>query len=307
MGAVKVVKSYPEIFGNYSDDLDEEKAWIAISSSISHGSQTQKISFSIHDKYTAVCKLFKLGLRDSAIEMANKVLKYAASQQHYSIAQQLCNLLVRHSHLFEDRASVVRYDVLYRSYTNIIELEYQSQMIYGDLLYKYERGLDFDELEIIRGLHFIKEKLPFESQIYHYYFFSCQLMIATEYEYEKHLMNAIDYFEDLYFKHSAYISCFVNKLIQYNLKEGHNVKAEALIIKYLQKCEVGSTPWFRYIKTACLLYLSMGLTQKANTHFNKAIQSNKYQDLSHDDKLEWTEIRFQISAMMSNSNRSQMN
>lgn len=307
MGVIKIVKSYPEIFGELSDDMDEGKAWIAISSSISHGSQTQKISFSILDKYTAVCKLFKLGLRDSAIDMAKRVLKYAANQQHYSIAQQLCNLLVRHSYLFEDQTSVVRYDVLYRSYTNIIELEYQSQMIYGDLLYKYERGLNFDELEIIRNLQLINEKLPFESQIYHYYFFSCQLMIATDYEYEKHLMIAIDYFEDLYFEHSAYISCFVNKLIQYNIKEGNNLKAEVLINKYLSRCEVGSTPWFRYVKTACLLYLSLGMSLKANAYISKAIESNKYQDLSDDDKVEWTEIGNQISMEISNSNRSQMN
>lgn len=307
MGVINIVKSYPEIFGEMSDETDDDQAWMLISSARSHGSQTQKISFGIHDRYTAVCKLFMLGLRDSAIDMAKRVLKYAASQQHYSIAQQLCNLLVRHSYLFEDQSSALKYDVLYRSYTNIIELEYQSQMIYGDLLYKYERGLDFDEIEIIRSLQLIKEKLPFESQIYHYYFYSCQLMVASDYEYEKHLLSAINYFEDLYFEHSAYVSSFLNKLIQFNIKKENYIEAEVLIIKHLSRCQEGSTMWFRYIKTACLLYKSIGKLNKAQSFLEIAIKTNKYRDLPEDDKIEWGGIKDEIISEIKSLNKTEWN
>ena len=287
MGVIDIVSSYPDIFGHIPKGISEEEAWGTISSTKSKGSPTQRISFDIHDRYNAVCKLFKLGLREDAIDMARRVLKYADQQQHFAIAQQICNLLVRNAYLFEDQIAIKQFSLLYENYTNIVELEYQSQKIYGDLLYKYERGLEFDDSEILKSLRLIEAKLPFTSLLYHYYYFSCQLMIAEDYLHSSILNEAIYYFEDLYYEHSAYTSVFVNKLIQLYTQQEDYVNAESLLKKYLARTQEGSTPWFRYLKTACQLNLSSDNLAQAKKALNTAIKSSKFRAMNSEVKSEW--------------------
>lgn len=217
-------------------------------------------------------------------------LKYADKHQHYNIAQQLCKKLVDDYFLHNDIDSVLKYDYLYNKYTDLIELEYHTELKFCDIIFKYERG-EFDGLEIIRGLHFIEEKLAFGSAKYHYYYHSFQLMISLVGEDEEKLQNAITYFENLNINYNVYLSSFVIKLV-YQYKGNENYKeAHSSINGHLRKCKEGSTVWFKYVKTACLLYFSAGEMKKANDSIDMAIGSQKFQDLSDNDKIEWHRLR----------------
>lgn len=296
MGVVNIVKSNPKIFGDTFGEIDSDEAWRIIASIQSNGGNTQKNGFSISEKFTAVSNLFKLGLREEAVEISLVVLKQAIRHQHYSIAQQLCSLLVIDSYMDNDIDSARKYDILYRSYTDLIELDYQFQLNLGEILNKYERGLNFNELEIIRSLQLIEERLPSENLPYEYYYHSFQLMISSDSEYEAKLQNAISYFENQYFDHKDYLSSFVIKLIKHYNDEENHLQAEVLLDCHLNKCNEGSKLWFKYLKMACLLYLKNHDIVKAKVYMTKSFNSTKYYTLSDDEKKEWNEINAEIQA-----------
>jgi len=300
MGVINIVKSYPEIFGRVKTDLDEEDAWRIIASTSISGSIRKKNSISIHDRFCVVQKLFKIGLGEVTAEIAIETLKQAINQKHYSIAQQLCELLLRYSHQNNDLESAHKYDSLYRIYHDINELEYQSLLKVGELLIKHESGLEFDELEIIRSLQFIEEKLPFEGIIYHYYYFSFQLMISSNSDYEAKLQNAIAYFKNQYDDHNDYLSSFVLKLIVHYRDAQRYRQVEVLLHKYIDKCKEGSKPWFKYLKATCIYYLSIGDVKNAKIYIIKSFHNMKFYNLPDDEKKEWNEINFEIQAKLRN-------
>lgn len=291
MGVINIVKSYPELFGKAGETIDEEDAWRKIASVQNNGSYIEKISFTVYNQFNAVCNLFHLGLRDEAVELAMEVLKYAEKYQYFAIAQQLYKRLIEDSFLQQDVISVHKYNLLYRKYSDVVELEYQAQLMYGELNYNHNRGLESNEIEIIRGLNQIEEKLPFDSLTYHYYYHSCQLILASENEYEGKLQNAIKYFESLFYNHNSYLSSFVIKLVLHYQKNGNYKEAEVLLSSHLKRCKEGSTMWFKYMKTTCLLYLSAGEMIKAKNCSNVVVESEKFQNLSERDRAEW--IQFQ--------------
>lgn len=185
MGVINIVKKYPEVFGKVEETIDEEDAWRMIASVQCHGGRIERNTFLLYHQFIAVYNLFHLGLRDEAVEMALEVLRIAISRQFYEIAQQLCKFLVDDAFLMDDINSVHKYNELYKKYTEIIELEYQAKLIYGELLHNHNRGIETNEIEVIRSLSQLEEKLPLDNPIYHYYYHSCQIILASENEYMK--------------------------------------------------------------------------------------------------------------------------
>lgn len=291
MGVINIVKEYPEVFGKVGETIDEEDAWRIIASVQSHGSTIEKDSISVYIQFNAIYNLFQIGLRDQAVELALELLKNAIESQYFEVAQKLCKLLVEDSFLMDDIDSAQKYDLLYRKYSEITELEYDAKFIYGKLLFNHNKGIESNEIEIIRAFSQIKEKLSFDNLMYHYYYHSCLLILASESEYEGRLLSAINYFDNLYYVHNSYLSPFVIKLALRYQKNGQYNNAKNLLEKQLERCKEGSIVWFKYMKTACLVYLSSGEMIKAKFCIDRVNENEKFQDLSNKDKVEWKQFR----------------
>ncbi len=291
MGVINIVKEYAEVFGKVGETVDEEDAWRIIASGQSHGSTIEKDSVTVYIQFNAIYNLFQIGLRDEAVELALVLLKNAIKSQYFEVAQQLCKLLVEDSFLLDDVDTAQKYDLLYNKYSEINELEYRTRFICGELLNNHNNGIVSNELEIIRSLSQIKEKLSFDNLNYHYYYHSCLLILASESEYEGRLLSAINYFDNLYYVHNSYLSPFVIKLVLHYQKFGHYNEAKNLLEKHLERCKEGSIVWFKYMKAACLLYLSFGEMKMAKDCFQRVFASEKYQDISNKEKEEWNQFR----------------
>ncbi len=291
MGAIKIVKEYPEIFGKIGDTIEEEDAWRIIASVQGRGSEVEKVSLLAYKKFNAVHNLFQLGLRDEAVNLAREALQFGVKYQVYAVAQQLCRFLVEDSLLGNDITTVLEYDQLYREYTEMIELEYQAKLIYGELIYNQNKGMKVNETDIIKCLGQIEEKLPFDSLTYHYYYHSCIILLAVDGEYERQLLVAIHHFENFYYNHNSYLSSFVIKLVIHYQKEEKYEEAEDLITSQLKRCKAGCTVWFKYMKTACILYLSMGEMKKSKDCIESVFKNNRFQGLPERNKMEWSQFR----------------
>lgn len=57
MRVINIVKSYPEIFGDTPDSIDEDEAWRILASVKRYGSNIQNNVVSIHDKFKVVNNL----------------------------------------------------------------------------------------------------------------------------------------------------------------------------------------------------------------------------------------------------------
>lgn len=294
MGVFNIVKEYPEVFGKVVEIIDEKDAWRIIASVQSHGSTIEEDSISVYIQFNAIYNLFQIGLRDEAVELALELLKNSIESQYFEVAQKLCKLLVEDSFLMDDIDSAQKYDQLYRKYSEITELEYDAKFIYGELLFNHDKGIESNEIEIIRAFSQIKEKLSFDNLTYHYYYHSCLLILASESEYEERLQNAIGYFENLCYSHDYYLSPFVIKLVLHYQKVGRNNEAKNLLEKHLKRCKNGSTTWFKYMKTACLLYFSSDEMIMAQDCIERVLESDKFQDLSEKEKEEWNQFRSAI-------------
>lgn len=289
-----LIQKFPDVFFYPHENISEEEAIRVIAQTKSKGSQLQKESFHLMESHLAVRKLFQLGLRKDAVKLAQDVIHNADWFQHFDIAQNICKLLVRNAYLTEDLEEIRLYDQMHKHYTEIIQLEYDSQIIYGDLLYNYERGLPIEKQDIINNLSIIKKKLRTTNCMIYYYYYQCLLMLAEDHEYEKTCLEAIEYYDNLYFLHTAFISIFIGKLINHYLDTEQLVSAEALIVKHLPKCEEGSNSWFRFKKTLIDLNFKTGNIPFALRTCDGVMENANFSGLSEQDQQEWIVLKEQL-------------
>ena len=294
MSMISTIRNYPEVFDCNLDSYTEEEAIRLIAQSKSRGSKLQQDSFYLMESHLAVRKLFQLGLRKEAVALAQDVIHNADWFQHFNIAQDICKLLVRNAYLCEDLDEINLYDKMYKHYTEIVQLEYESQIIYGDLLYNYERGLPIEKPDILNNLMVIKQKLRTTNCMIYYYYYQCLLMLADDEEYENICIEAIEYYDNLYFLHTTFISVFIVKLINSYLEKDELIKSESLIQRHLPKCEEGSTPWFRYQRISINLNHKKGDIPKALRLCDSVLSNSKFESLSKQDQEEWTVLKEQM-------------
>ena len=202
--------------------------------------------------------------------------------------------MVRNAYLTEDLEEIRLYDEMYKHYTEIIQLEYESQIIYGDLLYSYDRGLPIEKEDILRNLMIIKRKLKTTNCMIYYYYYQCLLMLADDTSYEEICEEAIEYYDNLYFLHTAFISIFIGKLINHYLNTEKLVSAEALIVKHLPKCETGSNSWFRFNRTLIDLNYKKREFPKALRLCDEVMSNSNFKGLSNQDQDEWAALKQQM-------------
>jgi len=298
---IDTIRKYPGVFSQDLVQSTDNEAIRIIAQVKSKGSKLQQDSFYLMESHLAVRKLFQLGLRKEAVALSQDVIHNADWFQHFNIAQDICKLLVRNAYLVEDLEEIRLYDEMYKHYTEIIQLEYESQIIYGDLLYNYDRGLPIEKQDILNNLSVIKQKLKTTNCMIYYYYYQCLLMLAEEDERKDVCMEAIDYYDNLYFLHTAFISIFVGKLINYYLDSEDLVRSEALILKHLPECEEGGSPWFRFKRTLVDLNFKKGNIPQALRYCDYVIATPKFKGLSSQDQNEWNIVKEQLKEALINA------
>jgi len=290
MGVIKIIKENPEVFNSQAGKVyTEDEAIRLIASATSKGSDLQKSISLLRDNYQAVWRLVDFGFRKTAIEVAEELIPMAVWHQKFSIAQDLCEELETYYSSFGDYESMQKYGTLHERYKNIRDHEYKAKKMYNEVVYNYKRGISIDTDKVFSFLLQLKDKLPQDNLCYHHIFFECKSLVCKGEELERLYIEAIDYFESLYFNHSTYISVFIKHLIGYYISAGQPLKAKAMIESKMDNYEEGSTPWFRFM----LIYAQFLANQNDPTLLDviKTVTSHaKYTQLPDDNHTEWNVI-----------------
>lgn len=290
MGVIRIIKNYPRVFNTQMDkEYTEEEGLRLIASAISQGSELQKDISLIRDTYQAVWRLVDFGFRKTSIEIAEKLVPQAVWHQKYSIAQDMCEELETYYSIFGNFELMNKYAALYKRYKDIRDYEYEAKKMYNEVVYRHKRGLPVETDKVISFLLELKNKLPKDNLCYHYIFFECKSLICEGAQLENLYLEAIDYFESLYFNHSTYISVFIKHLIEFYTSNNQLIKAKSIIASKVNKYETGSTPWFRFMK----VYANFLANQNDDLVIditNEVTSHPKYSELPEDNKIEWSVI-----------------
>ena len=254
------------------------------------GSDIQKNRFSIHRSYTAMYHLFMLGLRKSAVKLGIQTLNQAVKYHDYTTARNVCKLLVRHYGTFGNKKTYQTYIKKYIQLTSIIDLEHECELKYGRLVHEMKRKDRSSSIlvSILKWVKSVQPKLYYESSDFHHYYYQIKLKLCTNQEYQQICREAIHYFENLCFNHSAFISVFKNKLLQHKLHSGDITIDTIIAIKYLiENTEKFGTAWFRYVQSLVKIYLNMSDYIEASKWIAKVKGSKKYRNIPKSHRNEW--------------------
>ncbi len=287
MGVLKIIRENPEIFNvDLAENYSEIEAMRKIASMECKGHKIQVEYFEIRQRYTAICNLLNLGYRETAIDLSIKLIPKAEWYQQYKVAQDLCDILITHFYKYGNLETVNYYRHLYDRLTLILSCEHESKLLYGQAIYNYKHVLPIDVDELMKLLGRIKEKLPVDSLLYHYYYYQCRTLQYRGKELEKLYIEAIDYFKKTYFIHPIFTSIFYDELVRHYLKNDNLEKAQLLIQKQLNLLEPGTIRWFRSSLSYVIALLKLK-DEKAKTICDLVFNHPKFQELPNDKKKEW--------------------
>lgn len=289
-----IIYKNPSIFNiDKSKNYREIDAIRLVASHECIGDSVQIENFEIRQSYISICNLISLGFRESAIELATELISRAEWFQQYKIAQDLCDKLITHHYQYGDMESVNKYKTLYDRYALILSCEHESKLLYGQAIYNYQHIVPIDVKALMGLLDAIKLKLPVDSLWYHYYYYQCKTLMYEGKDLENLYIEAIAYFENLYFSHTIFISIFSDKLIRFYLENDKLENALLLVQKQTELFEPGTIRWFRN----SLSYVNILL--KTNNPLSEEVCKTvlghpKFKELPEDRKVEW-EIANQAS------------
>jgi len=287
-------KYKPQKKKSANKQFTEQEAINLLSSYKSKGSDIQKVSFEIYDRYVGICKLFKRGLREPGVSLSKKLLKTAVYYQEYNIAAELTKYLVNHAAQFDSHIISKKYMALYKEYSAMSDLEFQARQVFNEVYYNNEHHLETNKQEIDKALLDIQKIMKLDSITYRAYYYQCKCLLSTGNEYLKWVNEAISYFEDEYFRHDSYISHFKYKLIQNAINKNDLVNAFSLLNEAIDTSVEGSYAWLKYMFSYIELLAKEGKKNKAGEYFQIATQHEVYESLSDDDKQYWDILKKMI-------------
>ena len=294
MSVLKIIKLYPHVFNTEDRDYTEEEAIKLISTCDSKGSYIQQSSFSIDDSYHAVCRLYKLGLRQPAVDLSLNLIKKAAWYQEYNVACQVAKFLENHYFNYEDFEKSEYYRNLCDQYNLMSVSEQDARRIYNRVFYNVQHGLETNLDVVSESLENIKKKLAVDSIIYHVYYFQCKYYLSEGIEQKEWIESAIDYFEGQYFRHEAHTNNFRFKYIQFYINCGEIDMAKSLLSKYLNEVSNGSKSWFLFIYSLTEIFAKEGSIQAAKNYYSKAVNHEVFNGLAESEKDEWNVLKEMI-------------
>ncbi len=302
MGVQKIIQANSEVFNVDKNKNRSEKEAIRIVAAMEcEGNKIQIENFEIRQSYIAVCNLLSLGFRESSINLAIDLIARAEWFQQYRIAQDLCDKLITHYYLFGSLESVKKYKGLHDKYTLILSCEHESKLLYGEAVYNYQHLMPIDIEKIMKLLETIKQKLPVDSLWYHYYYYQCKTLMYSGAELEELYFEAIQYFENLYFNHTIFISMFKDELIKHYISSEYYEKALSLVQQETEKYEPGTIRWFRN-SLSCVRVLLKMHNPKSKEICNMVMSNSKYSELPDDVKTEWDVANMASINITKNSN-----
>jgi len=272
----------------------EQEAIKLLANYKSKGSNIQKISFEIHDQYIAICKLFKLGKRKPAVNLSENLLETAVYYQEYTIAAELTKYLVNHYAVFDSMVTSNEYMKLYEKYSSMADLEFRARQIFNKVCYNEEHHLETNKQEVEKALIQIQEIMLLDSFNYYCYYYKSKCLLSDGEELVRWATEAIEYFENQYFKHDSIISHFKSILINHYIDCDLNTKAYALLNSAINKSAIGSYAWFKYMYSIIELLAKDGKLQEASQKFELATNQDAFAGFSDDDKRYWEILRKMI-------------
>lgn len=241
MRVLKIIQANPEIFNAEQNENQTEIEAIKIIASMScKGNERQNEDFEIRQTHTAICNLLSLGFRKTAIDLAIKLIPKAEKSQHYKVAKDLCDRLIKHFFHVGNLESVYIYKTLYDKFNNLLSYEHESMLLYGKAIQNYKdiRPLEMDELKTL--LEAVKNKLPTDNLWYRYYYYQFKSFMSSGKDLENIYLEAIGYFENLHFNHTSFIHYFSKQLIQHYQQNNEIEKAKILMKKQNLSVDPGS-------------------------------------------------------------------
>lgn len=249
------------------------------------GSELQKVTFELHEELMAINKLVGMGFRHGAKELFNKVMSRALKYQKYEIARSLSLIIIRH-HIYygtsnQQKEAVAKYEYI----NSICEQENEIKNIYGDLA-KHKILSDKVKLRYKVLLEDLVNRLEFDSYLFHYYYYSIELLMCSDGEYEDKCYEAIDYFSNLWFKHTTHIAIFRNRLLKYRISKKDFVKSKLVLNVLMEEHRPFTYHWYLYAITYVRVLLYSEDTGEAYKWYTKIIDSRNYITLPKDHRKE---------------------
>lgn len=245
--------------------------------SISKGSEMQKDAFELMDDYNAMMKLLYTGYYKASMHLAETLLNRAIKFQNYFLAKSICLLLLK-TYGTHQPARRKKYVDKYDELEITCHVEYKSILLFTDLV-SWEIEGDITEEQrafVTQNIENLKLKLPYDSIVYHYYYYQIQLKVCEKAEYEKWCREAVDHFEGLWYKHTYYVSLFRNRLMDFYLRTGEYAKAELNLITLLDDTKDYSIAWYRFAITFIAVNLKLAKNEIAREWYSRLVRSKKY-------------------------------
>lgn len=286
----KIIYTYRDIFNPIHKHYTQEEAISLIASSSSKGNEFEKASFIITDSYSAFQKLLKLGLRNPAIELGINLLERSVWYQQYEVAALVSKYLCEHFYLFENKETALQYNEKYKLYRKIEDLEWESEMLYNELIHDTLTSGSINKVHILKSLEGIKQKLVLDSCLHKYYYFQCNSLITEGAEHKDWCLQAIDYFENLYFRHDGFLNIFRKNLIRYYNNNGEYEASQAFLDQCLPTVVLYSRPWFILMFYQIDLHIKTENIEAAREEITKIFDHPKYKAFSEQEKIEWNSL-----------------
>lgn len=295
MTVKNLVLSHPAIFGVHPADLSDADYLNIVASCRSRGSSIQQMAFYIADGFAACTKLFALGLNVSAVELSKHIVSLASDYHRYSVVAELSKRLQRHFYKYEDLQTARLYEEKYERSQKADALEYEAQKLYLEVIYNYKHGLRVDKNKVLTSMRLINNRLPVDSCEYHYYFYQCRSILADKTEFPKVCAEAVAYFENLYFNHSAYILIFKCKLVSFYLEAGELELAKLQLNTVFEIVQPNSARWLDAMYLKIQLLRKSSKADKALRAYKKVAQSEIFKELPADHITEWHQLGGELS------------
>ncbi len=299
-----ILREYPDLFRLNGNNYSEHESMRVILNCDSEGSKGQKVYFDLIEKYAAIKKLFGLGLREAAVEASiDDVFEMAIIQRDYHLCQDIARLLYLHYKLYENSETALKYKNLRDTFSNLLKLEYETEDVYFELVSGQQLPFELDEgdidqrLKAIKGnLDTIQENFNYESSIYKYYYYMGKcLMGKSDEESLEFILEGLQYFENLYFKHDIYINTFRFYHAYYFFRKGLYDVCISTAGKYFTDVKMGGPAWHKYLDLMAKCHLALNNIKEARKMAENSNNHESFKSLPKVDRQRTLILLEQIS------------
>lgn len=219
MCVLKIIQEHHEAFDIDPKTINTEKEALNVVTTMVFRNQQQMRSI-IRQQYCAICNLFEIGLQNEAAPMAEKLIPLTADEKYYSIASELCILLIQYYNHLKNENAVKIYTALYDKFISATlhqnrVAQYLGKVAYGPRLLDTIEPSEMSDL-----LKSINASMPLESSWTKFYTIQIQSLCVKGQDLEELYLNAIEYYRNLYYQHSIFISFFTERIIEFYQRHG---------------------------------------------------------------------------------------